>query len=97
MAKRSPTRFKIVEDGLIRYSARERRIFAALSRAKEINSDQITEIVYGDGPRPWNARLSAMATLRSLKKKMHGNNESCRIASTKASGPKPMSFWIEEL
>jgi hypothetical protein len=79
----------------IRYSPKERRIFAALPHdGTRINSRNLTRRVY-KGDVPFNGRVIVVGTLRILQRKMAINNEKIIICSSVQAGPFPIEFWVK--
>jgi hypothetical protein len=81
----------------VRYSPKERRIFAALPHdGTRINSRALTSRLYGREV-PFNGRVIVVGTVRSLQRKMIINEEKVIIHSTPQSGPFPIEFWVAKV
>jgi hypothetical protein len=63
-------------------------------RGKVNTTDLITAYWKGRQP-PFNARVAALDSLRSLKRKVSFNSEPFEIKTSGPAGGRPMDVWIE--
>lgn len=83
------------DDGAVKYSPGEKKIFTLLPAKQKTTSD-IAIDYYGKGKVPYHGRQIVVGLLSSLQRKVRLNREPFRIMKTKRSGPIPMSFWVEK-
>jgi hypothetical protein len=63
-------------------------------RGQRVNTTDLIEAFWDGRERPWNARVSAMDCLRSLKRKVIANKEPFTIQTSERAGGKPIDVWI---
>ena len=85
---------QLSENRDVKYSPLEKRLFGQLQRSPKSTVD-ITEAVYPERERPFNARQSVLGALNSLSKKIRQNREPFAIKKSKRKGPHPVNFWVE--
>jgi hypothetical protein len=86
--------FVLRSDGEVRYSRLESLVFQALTTEPQTTSELAARLYGSNGP--YNSIGSARAVLYSIAKKMRHNNEPFRLKRSKARGPHPISWWLEE-
>lgn len=96
---RRRSHFSLRSNGAIGYSQGEQRIFALLPCGAEaaLSSTSIVAEFYGaKKAQPFHGRKVVIGLLSSIRRKAMANAEPFIIKSTQRSGPRPMSFWLEE-
>lgn len=81
------------------YSERERNLFSLIpSDGSRVSSKIIIEKYWKNAGRdePYNAHITAMGSIRSLKKKMRDNGEKMIVRTSQQRGPYPVDVWIEK-
>lgn len=84
--------FRLSEDGKVRYSPMERRIFTMLN-SKPASSIELTSRYYGRAI-PFNGRNIMGATLRRLSDKVNFNRERFKVVRSRRAGQKPIKWHV---
>lgn len=79
------------------YSQAEIKLLEILQKQKgPVDSATLHDLFYGGQQESFHSQTIVNSALRSLRMKADHNGEPYMIVKSKRSGPKPMTFWIEE-
>lgn len=85
-------------NGPVRYSDKEKAVFALLRRHgnRPVDTIKLLHSYYDGRPVPFNGQVALNGTIRSLVTKVERNKEPFRIRKSERRGPHPMEYWIEK-
>jgi urease beta subunit len=82
-------------NGSVRYSPGEQQLFKLLpTNGKPLTTAELTKLRYGSIV-PLNGQKIILGLVKSLRTKVDLNKEPFRVFTSKRSGPRPISVWVQ--